>query len=553
MYLHTKYTTPAWGSESVPQGSGILSGIFVPYGSTLEIIPQTKADWSGLTGARFTVAQGEATLVSIASVRNAASGSISDNNKIRGIVTSSAKNKVNSSKTVFMQDATSAKSGIMIYVASASDNTFEPGDEIEVKLKGASKTVYNGSDEIAISDDGNITRTATPNAAVNPVSITVDQLKNENANWQSMYVVLSDSVQVVKDSLNKMMTGNVIMETSKGTQFASYTRAGSAWADMKVPQGAGKLKGVASIYQGKTGDPVYQVIPQVESDWNTLTGARFGSATPGGAVKKTIAQARDLLKPATDKDTVTVIDDIYVIGTVVTDISQNFANKGFCIEDGDAAHSGLYFYNPAAALTDVVNIGDEVKVSLKGCKAIMYNGMIEVLTPSADVISKTGTANAVKAPVAVTVAQFESGAYESMYVQLEGVFQVVEKQIAQKMYDATAKNNGNIYCETASKDTVDMQTDSDKTVTYVTDNVGGKMAIPKAYYKVLLKFRITSNSYSAIGFWYENKAGYDSNPSVGQTYTVREIERRTGENFFPNLPDDVEEKVENEYLPNNWL
>jgi len=98
-----------------------------------------------------------------------------------------------------------------------------------------------------------------------------------------------------------------------------------------------------------------------------------------------------------------------------------------------------------------------------------------------------------------------------------------------------------------------MQTDSDKTVTYVTDNVGGKMAIPKAYYKVLLKFRITSNSYSAIGFWYENKAGYDSNPSVGQTYTVREIERRTGENFFPNLPDDVEEKVENEYLPNNWL
>jgi DNA/RNA endonuclease G (NUC1) len=98
-----------------------------------------------------------------------------------------------------------------------------------------------------------------------------------------------------------------------------------------------------------------------------------------------------------------------------------------------------------------------------------------------------------------------------------------------------------------------LQTDSDKTVTYATDNVGGKMAVPKAYYKVLLKYRITSNSFSAIGFWYENKAGYGSSPSVDQTYTVREIERRTGENFFPNLPDDVEEKVENEYLPNNWL
>ena len=96
-------------------------------------------------------------------------------------------------------------------------------------------------------------------------------------------------------------------------------------------------------------------------------------------------------------------------------------------------------------------------------------------------------------------------------------------------------------------------TASDKSVTYAMDNVGGNMAVPKAYYKVLLKYRISSNSYSAIGFWYENKTGYSSNPSVDQTYTVREIEKRTGEDFFPNLPDDVEEKVENEYLPNNWL
>jgi hypothetical protein len=682
MYSGTSSSqTASWNADAVPQGSGILNGIFVPYGSTLELLPQTKADWSGLTGARFTVAEGEATLVSIASVRGAASGSITDNNKIKGIVTSSATNKVNSSKTIFMQDGITAKSGIMLYISKAGDNTFEPGDEIEVKLKGASKTVYNGSDEISISDDGNITRTTTPNASVNPVKITVDQLKNENASWQSMYVVITDSVQVVKDSLNKMMTGNVIMETSKGTQFASYTRAGSAWADMKVPQGSGLLKGVASIYQGKTGDPVYQVIPQVLTDWNTLTGPRFGSVVPsqsekktiseinakspattadttkivddwyvvgtvvacvaqnfnkyaiaiedgetaksglyvycnnnkagisgyalgdevkvnlqgamilkynninevsvpsidkisktetaaavkapvkitypqflngdfnsmyveidgfqavesqlsqtmynstnkgtvyfesatkdtlvvytnsaasikdekvpqgsgnimgvvtpyktiqellpqtasdfnamtgarfGSApepVKKSISEARELLKPAGDKDTVTVIDDIYVIGTVVTDISQNFANKGFCIEDAEAAHSGLYFYNASAALTDVVKIGDEVKVSLKGCKAIYYNGMIEVLTPSTDVITKTETANAVKAPVKVTIPEFENGGYESMYVQLDGTFQVIEKQLTQKMYDGTAKNNGNIYCETASKDTVDM-------------------------------------------------------------------------------------------------
>jgi DNA/RNA endonuclease G (NUC1) len=98
-----------------------------------------------------------------------------------------------------------------------------------------------------------------------------------------------------------------------------------------------------------------------------------------------------------------------------------------------------------------------------------------------------------------------------------------------------------------------LQTSSDKTVNYALDNEGGNMAIPKAYYKVLLKYRIASGSYSAIGFWYENKDGYSSNPSKEQTYTVREIEDRTGEDFFPNLPDDIENKVETEYLPDSWL
>ena len=458
MYSGTSSSqTASWGSDAVPQGSGILNGIFVPYGSTLELLPQTKADWSGLTGARFTVAEGEATLVSIASVRNAASGSISDNNKIKGIVTSSAKNKVNSSKTVFMQDGKSAKSGIMLYVSKAADNTFEPGDEIEVKLKGASKTVYNGSDEISISDDGNITKTATPNAAVDPLPITVDQLKKENADWQSMYVIISDSVQVVKDSLNKMMTGNVIMETANGTQFASYTRAGSAWADMKVPQGSGKLKGVASIYQGKTGDPVYQVLPQVESDWNTLTGPRFGSVIPSQAEKKSIADI-NAMNPATSTDTTKIIDDIYVVGTVVGCVAQNFNKYAIAIEDGEAAKSGMYIYcyNSKNGISGFA-LGDEVKVNLQGAMILKYNNINEVSVPSIDKISKTETASAVKAPVKITLPQYLNGDYNSMYVELDG-FQAITEQVGQTMNNST--NKGTVKFETVNKDTIVVYTNS---------------------------------------------------------------------------------------------
>ncbi|MCI2081788.1 MAG: DNA/RNA non-specific endonuclease [Bacteroidales bacterium] len=98
-----------------------------------------------------------------------------------------------------------------------------------------------------------------------------------------------------------------------------------------------------------------------------------------------------------------------------------------------------------------------------------------------------------------------------------------------------------------------LATKDDSAITYVQDNEGDSMAVPKAYYKVLLRYRISSGSYSAIGFWYENKSGYDEIPSVDQSYSVREIEDRTGVDFFPNLPDDIEDSVETEYKPANWL
>ena len=76
------------------------------------------------------------------------------------------------------------------------------------------------------------------------------------------------------------------------------------------------------------------------------------------------------------------------------------------------------------------------------------------------------------------------------------------------------------------------------------DQSGKEIAVPRYFYKVVLKVNSTSNptSASAIGFWFTNKAhtgDYDE-----FACSVNEIEQKLGMNFFPNLPDSIEEAAE---------
>ena len=89
-----------------------------------------------------------------------------------------------------------------------------------------------------------------------------------------------------------------------------------------------------------------------------------------------------------------------------------------------------------------------------------------------------------------------------------------------------------------------------ETVKYAKDKDGNSIAIPNYYFKVLLQQR--SGGYKSIGMWYENRSGYASTPAVSETETVNEIERRTGFDFFVNLPSDIQESVEDQYSPQEW-
>ncbi len=74
-----------------------------------------------------------------------------------------------------------------------------------------------------------------------------------------------------------------------------------------------------------------------------------------------------------------------------------------------------------------------------------------------------------------------------------------------------------------------------------------KVVVPEAFFKVVLCMNGTPK---AIGFIYKNADG--NRPKGDYANSVDEVERITGYDFFPALPDDVERKVEAECNAYDW-
>lgn len=73
------------------------------------------------------------------------------------------------------------------------------------------------------------------------------------------------------------------------------------------------------------------------------------------------------------------------------------------------------------------------------------------------------------------------------------------------------------------------------------------ITVPEAFFKVVLSMKGTPK---AIGFIYKNASG--NHPLDSYVNSVDEVERITGIDFFPALPDDIEKKVEAKYNLKLW-
>lgn len=75
----------------------------------------------------------------------------------------------------------------------------------------------------------------------------------------------------------------------------------------------------------------------------------------------------------------------------------------------------------------------------------------------------------------------------------------------------------------------------------------GKVGVPDAFFKAVLRL---GNDSACIGFIYPNEG--ERHEMNNYVLSIDELEQRTGIDFFPNLPDEVEEELEREADLNQW-
>lgn len=90
---------------------------------------------------------------------------------------------------------------------------------------------------------------------------------------------------------------------------------------------------------------------------------------------------------------------------------------------------------------------------------------------------------------------------------------------------------------------------ADATCPTVKDHDGKAVAVPKAYYKALL--RLSKGSYIGAGFFLEHKAEIADGDYKDYAMSLKELEAKTGMTFFVNLPAETATKVKAENPKNN--
>lgn len=77
-----------------------------------------------------------------------------------------------------------------------------------------------------------------------------------------------------------------------------------------------------------------------------------------------------------------------------------------------------------------------------------------------------------------------------------------------------------------------------------------RLIVPKYFFMAILCKK--DNTYKALGFWIEHRDSYSKSKLRTYVTTIDDLQKKTGIDFFCNLPDEIENKVEAETNPTEW-
>lgn len=109
---------------------------------------------------------------------------------------------------------------------------------------------------------------------------------------------------------------------------------------------------------------------------------------------------------------------------------------------------------------------------------------------------------------------------------------------------ADLENNVRVWAKRSATDTLYVVTGCvvKDSKDFVHDNDGKTVAVPTSYFKALL--RLYNGQYNAIGFYLEHRNYVQKKTDKSIALSIDALEEKVGLDFFVNLPDDIEAKVE---------
>lgn len=249
-------TSSSLSNELTPTGNGTIVGQADSFNGTPQLILSSTNDYASMTGSLCTVAPPTATLKTIQEVRDMFSGSdvnISDNIKIRGVVTSEKDNGSITSRNIYIQDASAA-----IVVRFNSDNTFDLDEEIEIIIKDGTLGEFNGLLQLeGISNSRATAVSSTINITPQVVSIS-DIL---TGNYEAQLVQLNNVSYSGANGTATFPSNSSVSVGDGSNSINMFVRSGfSALTSTVMPAGNVSIVVHASIFNSE------QILPRLVSE-----------------------------------------------------------------------------------------------------------------------------------------------------------------------------------------------------------------------------------------------------------------------------------------------
>ena len=258
-----------FANNPLPNGKGKIRGVLTRFNSDYQLFMRTENDIS-MDEERTSINR-----LGIDALKSRSEGSIEDNYYIEGVVTLAPKGGNITERNIVLQDETG---GIVVRFDNSVENKIEEGNKLKILIKDSklgsfadvkqiSDLSFNGS-----IDGENIVEIVEENSTLpTPLKLTLTELKN--GNYESILVEVDD-IQFKTEDVDQVISGSRVV-TDCSIKFTVYTRSLASFGNQKIPNGSGKIVGIASSYYAEK-----QIILRGTDWFSNLSGNRCKEPEP---------------------------------------------------------------------------------------------------------------------------------------------------------------------------------------------------------------------------------------------------------------------------------